>query len=177
MFRSKDGGKTWQKFLYRSDKAGASDLIIDPTNRKYSLRGLLGGLSKALDARERRPRQRRFQIDRRRRYLDGNHAQPGITERQRSVSLASPFHRRTPIACGQSSRLKTAVSFVLMMPAKPGRRRTTQRNLRQRAWYYTRIYADPKNADTVYVLNTGFYKSNDGGKTFTRNRSAAWRQS
>ena len=43
-----------------------------------------------------------------------------------------------------------------------------QRNLRQRAWYYSRIYADPKNADTVYVLNTGFYKSNDAGKTFTR---------
>jgi photosystem II stability/assembly factor-like uncharacterized protein len=42
-----------------------------------------------------------------------------------------------------------------------------QRNLRQRAWYYTRIYADPKNADTVYVLNTGFYRSNDGGRTFT----------
>src|SRR5438034_789494 len=42
-----------------------------------------------------------------------------------------------------------------------------QRNLRQRAWYYSRIYADPKNADTVYVLNTGFYRSNDGGRTFT----------
>ena len=42
-----------------------------------------------------------------------------------------------------------------------------QRNLRQRAWYYTRIYADPKNADTVYVLNTGFYKSNDGGRTYS----------
>ena len=46
-------------------------------------------------------------------------------------------------------------------------RTNDQRNLRQRAWYYTRIYADPKNADTVYVLNTGFYRSNDGGKTFT----------
>ena len=42
-----------------------------------------------------------------------------------------------------------------------------QRNLRQRAWYYSRIYADPKNSDTVYVLNTGFYRSNDGGRTFT----------
>jgi photosystem II stability/assembly factor-like uncharacterized protein len=42
-----------------------------------------------------------------------------------------------------------------------------QRNLRQRAWYYTRIYADPKGVDTVYVLNTGFYKSNDGGRTYT----------
>src|SRR5262249_42482951 len=41
------------------------------------------------------------------------------------------------------------------------------RNLRQRAWYYTHIYADPKSADTVYVLNTGFYKSVDGGRTYT----------
>ena len=32
VFRSKDGGKTWQKVLFRSDKAGACDLIIDPTN-------------------------------------------------------------------------------------------------------------------------------------------------
>jgi photosystem II stability/assembly factor-like uncharacterized protein len=42
-----------------------------------------------------------------------------------------------------------------------------QRALRQRAWYYTRIYGDPQNADTVYVLNTGFYKSNDGGRTYS----------
>ena len=42
----------------------------------------------------------------------------------------------------------------------------TENKLRQRAWYYTRIYADPKNAETVYVLNTGFFRSNDGGKTF-----------
>ncbi|MDQ6652737.1 MAG: glycosyl hydrolase, partial [Acidobacteriota bacterium] len=41
-----------------------------------------------------------------------------------------------------------------------------ERRLRQRAWYYSRIYADPKNPDAVYVLNTGFYKSNDAGKTF-----------
>jgi hypothetical protein len=39
-----------------------------------------------------------------------------------------------------------------------------ERNLRQRAWYYTRIYADPKNADTVYVLNTGFYRRTTAAK-------------
>ncbi len=42
----------------------------------------------------------------------------------------------------------------------------TERRLRQRAFYYTRIYADPKEKDTVYVLNTGFYRSTDGGKTY-----------
>ncbi|MGH9802676.1 MAG: glycosyl hydrolase, partial [Blastocatellia bacterium] len=40
------------------------------------------------------------------------------------------------------------------------------RRLRQRAFYYSRIYADPKARDTVYVLNTGFYKSTDGGKSY-----------
>ena len=40
------------------------------------------------------------------------------------------------------------------------------RKLRQRAWYYSHIFADPSDKDIVYVLNTGFYKSIDGGKTF-----------
>jgi photosystem II stability/assembly factor-like uncharacterized protein len=47
-------------------------------------------------------------------------------------------------------------------------RTSDNRNLRQRAWYYTRIYADTASADTVYVLNVGFHKSTDGGKTFTQ---------
>jgi photosystem II stability/assembly factor-like uncharacterized protein len=45
-------------------------------------------------------------------------------------------------------------------------RASDDRRLRQRAFYYTRIYADPQARDTVYVLNTGFYKSTDGGKTY-----------
>ena len=40
------------------------------------------------------------------------------------------------------------------------------RNLRQRAFYYTRVYADPQDANTVYALNTGFYRSVDGGESF-----------
>ena len=46
------------------------------------------------------------------------------------------------------------------------KRLSEDRRLRQRAFYYTRIYADPKAKDTVYVLNTGFYRSTDGGKTW-----------
>jgi len=47
------------------------------------------------------------------------------------------------------------------------RKMNDDRSLRQRAWYYSRIYADPKNPDGVYVLNTGFYRSVDSGRTFT----------
>ncbi|HET7746193.1 MAG TPA: glycosyl hydrolase, partial [Vicinamibacteria bacterium] len=50
---------------------------------------------------------------------------------------------------------------------KTWRKVNEERRLRQRAWYYTHIYADPKNADRMYVLNTGFYRSNDGGRTYT----------
>jgi photosystem II stability/assembly factor-like uncharacterized protein len=38
---------------------------------------------------------------------------------------------------------------------------------RQRAWYFSHVFADPRNADTVYVLNTGMFRSTDAGKTFT----------
>ena len=56
-------------------------------------------------------------------------------------------------------------------------RTNEDRNLRQRAFYYTHIYADPVDKDTVYVLNVQFFKSTDGGKTFpTQIRVAARRQ-
>ena len=45
---------------------------------------------------------------------------------------------------------------------------TDDHRFRQRAWYYSHIFADPKSADTVYILNTGAYRSNDGGKTFSQ---------
>jgi photosystem II stability/assembly factor-like uncharacterized protein len=48
---------------------------------------------------------------------------------------------------------------------------TDDHNYRQRAWYYSHIFADPKAADSVYILNTSAYRSNDGGKTFTRIRT------
>ena len=44
---------------------------------------------------------------------------------------------------------------------------TADRRLRQRPWYFSHVFADPKSADTVYVLNTGMYRSTDGGSTFT----------
>ena len=45
-------------------------------------------------------------------------------------------------------------------------RTNSDRKLRQRAWYYTKIYADPKDTNVVYANNVSFMKSTDGGKTF-----------
>lgn len=48
---------------------------------------------------------------------------------------------------------------------------SADRNLRQRAWYYSKVITDPQNQDVVYVLNVGFWKSIDAGKTFSRIRT------
>ena len=71
VFRSKDGGKTWQKVLFKSDKAGAIDLAMDPTNPRVLYAALLAGGAQAVDLRERRPGQRHLEVDRRRRHMDG----------------------------------------------------------------------------------------------------------
>ena len=62
------------------------------------------------------------------------------------------------------------------MPARRWKLINDNRNLRQRAFYYTRLCADPKDKDTVYVLNVQFFKSTDGGKTTTTHPRAARRQ-
>ena len=59
-----------------------------------------------------------------------------------------------------------AASMCRTMPGASWHKTNDDRNLRQRAFYYTHIFADPVEKDTVYVLNVSFFKSTDGGKTF-----------
>jgi photosystem II stability/assembly factor-like uncharacterized protein len=166
IFRSKDGGKTWEKVLYRSDKAGASDLIIDPNNPNNLYAGF-------------------WEVYRKPWTLESGGAGSGIFKSTDGGDTWTEITHSPGLPKGTIGIVGITVS-----PANPDRlwaiveaedggvfrsdnggknwaKTNEQRNLRQRAWYYTRIYADPKNADTVYVLNTGFYKSNDGGRTFS----------
>ncbi len=70
VFRSRDGGKTWERVFNRGNKAGAIDLILDPSNPNTIYAGFLGSLSQAVDTRERWSRQRHFQINRWWRYVE-----------------------------------------------------------------------------------------------------------
>jgi photosystem II stability/assembly factor-like uncharacterized protein len=165
VFRSKDGGKTWDKVLYRSDKAGACDLIIDPTNPSVLYAGL-------------------WEVYRKPWTLESGGPGSGIFKSTDGGDTWTEITRNPGLPKGTIGIVGITVS-----PANPDRlwaiveaedggvfrsdnggrtwtKTNEQRNLRQRAWYYSRIYADPKSADTVYVLNTGFYRSNDGGRTF-----------
>src|SRR6266516_1832647 len=166
VFRSKDGGKIWDKVLFRSDKAGACDLIIDPANPNNIYAGF-------------------WEVYRKPWTLESGGAGSGIFKSTDGGDTWSEITRNQGLPKG-----KIGIVGITVSPANPDRlwaiveaedggvfrsdnggktwaKVNEERRLRQRAWYYTRIYADPKNPDTVYVLNTGFYKSNDGGRTYT----------
>ena len=174
--RSTDGGATWKQVLTRGPDAGAVDLAHGSRQSARALRQLLAGAAATRTI---------------------------STAAGRAAACGSPPTAATP---GPTSRaLRACRSGVLgrigvtVSPANPervwaiveaadggvfrsdnGGRTWTKVNdqniLRQRAWYYSHIFADPQNADTVYALNTGMYRSIDGGRTFAADPHAARRQ-
>jgi photosystem II stability/assembly factor-like uncharacterized protein len=166
VFRSKDGGKTWQQVLFVDENTGAVDLAMDASNPRVLYAGL-------------------WQV--RRSPWGFDSGGPG-SSLWKSTDGGDTWRRLTGEglpAKGMWGRVGVAVS-----PARPDRvwavieaedggvfrsedagrtwKRTNEdRRLRQRAWYYTHVYADPASADTLYVLNVQFLRSQDGGKTFT----------
>ncbi|HJZ99156.1 MAG TPA: hypothetical protein VKE70_21750 [Candidatus Solibacter sp.] len=164
VFRSKDGGASWQKVLYRDDHSGAVDLCLDPRNPQtiyaaiwdadrtpWSLTsgGPGSGLFKSTDG--------------------GDH----WTEITRNPGMPAGIIGKIGVAVSSDSNRVYAIVentnggvFVTDDAGATWKLVSEDRRLRQRAFYYSRIYADPKSRDTIYVLNTGFYKSADGGKTY-----------
>ncbi len=165
VYRSKDGGKTWERILYVDADVGAADLILDPNNPRiiyastwrvrrtpysFSSGGEGSGLWKSTDG--------------------GDHwvelsGKPGLPKGPLGIIGIA-------VSPANSDRLWAQVEapegglFRSDDGGEHWQKVNDERKMRQRAWYYTRVYADPLDEDVVYVLNVRWYKSKDGGRHF-----------
>ncbi len=169
VFRTTDGGKTWEKVLYKDEKTGAIDLAFVPANPRILFAALWeahrtpwslssggpgSGLYKSTDGGTTWRR------------LEGNGLPRGILGRIGvSVSGADPNRVWALIEAEDGGLYRSddgGETWQLV---------NNDRNYRQRAWYYTHVVADPQDRETVYVLNVGLHRSTDGGRTFTTLRA------
>ena len=165
LYRSEDGGVTWKKILYVSDKAGSVDVVLDPNNPRIIYAST-------------------WQIKRNGYRMDSGGPDSHLWKSTDSGESWEKLTNKKGLPTGVIGIIGVTVSPLnsdrvwAIIEAKDGgvfrsddggmtwRKTSANRNLRQRAWYYSRIYADTQNEDRVYVLNVGFWRSNDGGKTF-----------
>ena len=166
IFRTKDGGKTWDKVLYRNAETGASDLILDPTNPNTLYAAF-------------------WQVSRKPWRMDSGGDGSGLFKSTDGGDSWTEITRNKGLPAGVLGKVNVAVSPTnanrvwAMLEHKDGglfrsddggdnwQRVSENANLRQRPWYYNRVYADPENENTVYVLNVQLHKSIDGGRTFS----------
>ena len=164
IFKSTDGGKTWSKVLFRSDKAGAVDLTMDARNPDVLYAGFWEVFRTPHSLSSGGPGSGLFKT------TDGGAT---WTELTKNPGLPAPVWGKIGVSVSAADPNRV---YAIIEAAEGGvflsddagaswQLVNDDRRLRQRAFYYTRIYADPQLKDTVYILNTGFYRSTDAGKS------------
>jgi photosystem II stability/assembly factor-like uncharacterized protein len=166
LFKTTDGGRSFAKVLFVSDSAGVIDVAMDPSNPDVLYAAT-------------------WQAYRTPWAMSSGGAHSGIFK---TVDGGATWTNLTRTASGLPRGVTGRIGLAVS-PAKPSRiwaqiehdsgglyrsddgGQTWQflngdRRMRQRAWYYTHIYADPVDTNTVYSLNVGFFRSRDGGRTF-----------
>lgn len=167
VYKTTDGGANWKRVLFANADAGSVDISFDPNNpdfmfastwrvrrTPYSLTS--GGEGSALW-----------------RSKDGGETWENVMDKRGmpkgpigiiGVSI-SPVNPNTIYAIIEANK---GGVYKSTDGGESWRNTNSERSLRQRAWYYSRIYADTQDEDKVYVMNVGYHTSVDGGKTFNR---------
>ncbi|MEO1203924.1 MAG: glycosyl hydrolase, partial [Pseudomonadota bacterium] len=165
VYRSTDGGQTWENILFVNSATGAVDLAMDPTNPRilyasfwrvkrtpYSLEsgGEGSGLYKSTDGGD------SWEL------LSDNEGFPTGTLGIIGITV-SPSNNKNLYAIVEAEE---GGVYRSRDGGETWAQVSKDRNLRQRAWYYSRIYADPADEESLYVLNVRFHRSKDGGRSF-----------
>ena len=165
IFRTTDGGKTWEKVLYKDENTGGVDVAFDPHNSNILYASLWEARRTPWSLSSGGPGSGLYRSN------DG-----GTTWKQlQEHGLPKGPWGKIGVAVAASSERV----YALIEAPDGGVYRSDDsgetwqlvdgdRSLQQRAWYYMHIIADPQDPDTVYVANVDFYKSTDGGRSFNK---------
>ena len=166
VYKSADGGKSFRRVLFRNDSTAAIDITMDRTNPDVMYAAL-------------------WEAYRTEFTMSSGGAGSGLFKSTDGGETWTEITRNPGMPTGLVGRIGVAVSpvnpnrvYALVENAKGGLFKsddagatwslmTDNRNVRQRAFYYTHVIADSKNADVVYMLNTSAFRSDDAGKTMT----------
>jgi len=171
VYKSIDGGKSWKKVLFSNSDSGAFELVMDPSNPRnlyastwrlnrtpYSLNS--GGEGSAL-WKSTDEGKTWIEISSNEGFAKGILGVIGVTVSPiNSQRVWAIVENKDKGGVYRSDDGGSTWSHI-----------NDSRALRQRAWYYSKIYADTQDEDVVYVMNVSYHKSKDGGKTFKRNNA------
>lgn len=167
VFKSSDGGKTWRRTLFRDEKTGGVDISIDPRNPSVLFAALWEAHRTPWSMSSGGPGSGLFKS------TDGGESWMEITK---NPGLPGGLWGKVGVSVSgaDGNRVYTLIEneaagglYVSDDSGASWKLINDNRNMRQRAFYYTRVYADPAEKDTVYVLNVQFFRSTDGGKSTT----------
>jgi photosystem II stability/assembly factor-like uncharacterized protein len=167
IFRSQDGGKTWEHVLFRSEQAGAADLSLDPINPRVLYAAIWETIRTPWSLESGGPDSGIFKT------VDGGDTWEEITN---NMGLPKGLKGRIGIVASpaKSGRVWTTIDAEI-----PGVFRsdnggetwelmTDNRDVQARPWYYQHIFADTLDPDTIWILSAAVWRSIDSGRTFTQ---------
>jgi len=165
VFRTMDGGKTWDKVLYKDENTGAIDIAFDPHNPNILFASMWEARRTPWSLSSGGPGSGLYHS------IDGGstwkqlqeHGLPKLPYGRVGVAVAANSDRIYALIEAKEGGLYRSddggETWQLVNPSH---------SFTQRAWYYMHVIADPRDSDTVYILNVESYKSSDGGRTFNK---------